>query len=139
MMGRAIVAVLGGWLVAVVCRNGSLGYVEGVAGVYAIWYGVDSVRRWRGANARWWWPWRLLTMLNRLHVWCWASLVHGKCFGNAPMFRRNTACVRVLADHEGHARLTCYCGFWDDPARSQCPSRQGGDSCSVAGLLGDEV
>lgn len=75
-----------------------------------------------GPNVRWWLPWRLLTLLGRFDVWCWATLVSGKCFGGE-LFQRNTSCVRVQEDHDGHACLTCYCGFWDDATRNQCPSR----------------
>lgn len=63
------------------------------------------------ANARWWIPWRVLSWLDSLGIWCWADLVGWKVWGGDCSVRRAVSCATQSMKRDGC--LTCYCGYWD--------------------------
>ena len=63
-------------------------------------------------RGRWWIPWFVVALLDRLGVWCWAGLVMWR-LDRADWPARNTRCVTVLELEDGQRAVTCYCGFWD--------------------------
>lgn len=73
---------------------------------------LRAYRRWKHRAGRWWCPWWVLTIAQKLDVWCWAELVAWKITGSDCDVRRNTRCA-TLTHVDGAPCLTCYCGFWD--------------------------